>query len=765
MHSENYMPPQPRLYLCTALLVAAVVAASIFASAFAKQPGSTATTPHTAPSQGHAQQSDSDPHSNAQGDTATDPQYFAGGLWSSDLGHSTWIELQIVALAPGKTVAGYSLQWSGDKLVVIDQSPINLSTPDRTPDTPPTLAVVSIDHAGADPSADFAKAAQAYVDTLTPIKKVIIIAPLPGPDIRPADQDPYDWTFLWTQDNIDLVDWMDLGHTYDRKVSALDNVAQLFEELRASLEIVQPDLSDKTTPQLIDELTRKETGNSSAAISALAARSPYEVIPVLHAWLDAAQVAEREGRLALALQLHRAMGIHADALIAEAAASENPSMRALAARTISDLAAQTHDALGRLTTLAEDRAMSVRLEALKAAASMPGRRAAGVAQLVEAYPMSDAMRATYEGTMAMLLKYGSPIQADSRADRLRRMPMSDLLSQERNELVCKVLLEREDLPDDQIAPLLITLAEQTGSGPLTSLINLLATANPQSIIKREALLKTLVEWKTNELDAQRGRLADLIGQAGRPSTLQAAAAAALIRSSKSHIDVLQEIGMKPVLFAGLERVKPAELPKDWPAFVFESAFTADPSAQASQAAALDAIKYLPADAMTKPSIESLLGLARQASEIEIRFAAIRAINALPDSIKPTNIDDLKLTVLTLHTVPNAMRYDLTTLTAIANRPTELTLINPDTMEHNVVITLPGRGPAIGIDMSKDPAASAAIGYVPDSPDVLIHSPMVKPGASYTLRFVAPDKPGKYDYVCTFPGHYTTMIGVLNVVTP
>ena len=36
------------------------------------------------------------------------------------------------------------------------------------------------------------------------------------------------------------------------------------------------------------------------------------------------------------------------------------------------------------------------------------------------------------------------------------------------------------------------------------------------------------------------------------------------------------------------------------------------------------------------------------------------------------------------------------------------------------------------------------------------------GAARTLRFHAPKEPGKYPYICSFPGHYLVMRGVMIV---
>ena len=41
--------------------------------------------------------------------------------------------------------------------------------------------------------------------------------------------------------------------------------------------------------------------------------------------------------------------------------------------------------------------------------------------------------------------------------------------------------------------------------------------------------------------------------------------------------------------------------------------------------------------------------------------------------------------------------------------------------------------------------------------------LVQRGESDTLKFTAPAKPGQYDFVCSFPGHWLRMYGVMLVV--
>jgi uncharacterized protein len=47
--------------------------------------------------------------------------------------------------------------------------------------------------------------------------------------------------------------------------------------------------------------------------------------------------------------------------------------------------------------------------------------------------------------------------------------------------------------------------------------------------------------------------------------------------------------------------------------------------------------------------------------------------------------------------------------------------------------------------------------------VLFSSPLVNPDESYSIIFKAPEKTGNYPYVCTFPGHWRLMNGVMKVV--
>ena len=49
---------------------------------------------------------------------------------------------------------------------------------------------------------------------------------------------------------------------------------------------------------------------------------------------------------------------------------------------------------------------------------------------------------------------------------------------------------------------------------------------------------------------------------------------------------------------------------------------------------------------------------------------------------------------------------------------------------------------------------------------LLHATkMLDNGKSETIKFTAPKKAGEYEFVCTFPGHWQIMRGIMKVVAP
>jgi azurin len=91
-------------------------------------------------------------------------------------------------------------------------------------------------------------------------------------------------------------------------------------------------------------------------------------------------------------------------------------------------------------------------------------------------------------------------------------------------------------------------------------------------------------------------------------------------------------------------------------------------------------------------------------------------------------------------------------------------LNPDATQHNLVIVEPGALEEVGMagnEMAKDPGGLAK-GFIPESSKILHHTSLLSPDTGEILRFNAPEKPGVYPYLCTFPGHWIVMKGEMVV---
>ena len=58
--------------------------------------------------------------------------------------------------------------------------------------------------------------------------------------------------------------------------------------------------------------------------------------------------------------------------------------------------------------------------------------------------------------------------------------------------------------------------------------------------------------------------------------------------------------------------------------------------------------------------------------------------------------------------------------------------------------------------------AAARQYVPESDDVLAYTDVTPAGESTTIYLTAPATPGRYPFICSFPGHWMVMNGQMIV---
>ena len=110
---------------------------------------------------------------------------------------------------------------------------------------------------------------------------------------------------------------------------------------------------------------------------------------------------------------------------------------------------------------------------------------------------------------------------------------------------------------------------------------------------------------------------------------------------------------------------------------------------------------------------------------------------------------------------DALRFDVDRFEVHAGSVVLMTLKNTSSVnQHNWVLVRRG---------TKDQVAAAGVkagpefGWIPPDDDrVIAQIGLLEPGEGAEIRFVAPAV-GRYQFVCTFPGHNITMFGDFNVV--
>jgi azurin len=133
---------------------------------------------------------------------------------------------------------------------------------------------------------------------------------------------------------------------------------------------------------------------------------------------------------------------------------------------------------------------------------------------------------------------------------------------------------------------------------------------------------------------------------------------------------------------------------------------------------------------------------------------------LPTSQAPA----AKARIIRLKTMTAQMKYDQAEFTVRPGEPVRLIFENGDDLPHNIVFCQPGTDTAtMALKQMEDPVAALKRHWVPDDKSIWLYSKMLNPHETDTLAFNAPEKPGDYPFVCTFPGHALTMNGKMKVL--
>ena len=257
------------------------------------------------------------------------------------------------------------------------------------------------------------------------------------------------------------------------------------------------------------------------------------------------------------------------------------------------------------------------------------------------------------------------------------------------------------------------------------------------------------------LDNARGKVAQKAGNHATPEpmthTFDTDPSAGLYRSA---INALVSTGVKQKetfellsgeVQAGRERSTAASAMLRLP----RPAWTED-AARGAVISLLDWAKRTPA---TDRTSQDFLETAQATSELAGALPGTQSA-AIRKSLR-----ELSVSVFVVKTVQEQMRFNTARLVVEAGKPFEIIFENADFMPHNMVFAQPGSREEIGTDsqtMTPDKLDAQGRAFVPANSKIFAASKLLEPGKIERLKLTAPAQEGKYEIICTYPGHWMAM---------
>ncbi|MFD2144008.1 hypothetical protein [Mucilaginibacter antarcticus] len=87
------------------------------------------------------------------------------------------------------------------------------------------------------------------------------------------------------------------------------------------------------------------------------------------------------------------------------------------------------------------------------------------------------------------------------------------------------------------------------------------------------------------------------------------------------------------------------------------------------------------------------------------------------------------------------------------------------MQHNLLVLQKGSLEKVGAaadKLAQDPKGIDQ-NYIPKMPEVLAGTRLINPQETVKLKFRVPADTGDYPFICSFPGHWRIMNGIMKVV--
>ena len=530
----------------------------------------------------------------------------------------------------------------------------------------------------------------------------------------------------------------------------------------------QPKIYGEPVPTLLANLSHSNDRARYFSRHELHQRKVEDVLPAVKKWIDGNSV-DKEGRKMIeALWLYQNFNHYDLKLLRTLLAAPDHHVRTAALRVLRYW--QQHmdqeETLALLKTAIGDKSQRVRLEALINLSyySDPKKALPVAALLLDQEMDAGCVNAAYDVFTFLSSKTDKPVE---KVDNFL-LPFSNddrLLTLSLNAAVAGEILNRPSLNIEKHRGALKFLARQAGQKD--SLVYMLERMGKSTAKAPDAALasleRILLAWPLDEVKKHQGIVVELLVD-GKASSVRTGAQAVLFRAgaADSSENLLKSDTLLALASAKAGRGKaPDSL---YPRFT--KILNGEKVTAGQVKTFMPAITSFPSK--DQESLKIIAGISDKYAEknIALSFTALEAMRRIPKSVWPPEYGNRVLSNVTISATPD-LKFTPTEFTVKAGSAVKLLFRNPDNLYHNLVIVNAGALDKIGnkADMMAGQPDGLDKNYVPEDPDVLHWTPQITLGIarSYTMNFFAPDKPGEYPYICTFPGHWRIMRGVMKVV--
>ncbi|MFO7823905.1 MAG: ThuA domain-containing protein, partial [Cyclobacterium sp.] len=152
------------------------------------------------------------------------------------------------------------------------------------------------------------------------------------------------------------------------------------------------------------------------------------------------------------------------------------------------------------------------------------------------------------------------------------------------------------------------------------------------------------------------------------------------------------------------------------------------------------------------------------SHLKLKVPAEGNTQSSPEMTAEASSNTAGAVTIKMGVIQHEMKFDKPTFTVKAGQQVTIDFVNDDFMQHNLLIGQVGSLETIGKaadELARDPNGME-MNFVPKIPEILAATPLVNPETSESLVFTAPTEPGEYPYLCTVPGHWRIMNGIMIV---